>query len=213
MLIKVCGMREPKNIRAVESLGIDMMGFIFWQGSKRYVSALPDYMPQATVRRVGVFVDAPVAEVAQIAAEAHLWGVQLHGSESADYCRALRELEAMKDVSIIKAIGISEDSSLPDLSGYDDVCTMLLFDAKGPSVGGSGRHFNWKRLEEYHGKLPFILSGGIGPDDVPAILALRHPMMIGIDLNSRFETSPAVKNVGALNAFIKKLKQNERNHE
>ena len=201
MLIKVCGMREPENIRAVESIGIDMMGFIFWQGSKRYVSALPDYMPQATVRRVGVFVDAPVAEVAQIAAE------------SADYCRALRELAAMKDVSIIKAIGISEDSSLPDLSGYDDVCTMLLFDAKGPSVGGSGRHFNWKRLEEYHGKLPFILSGGIGPDDAPAILALRHPMMIGIDLNSRFETSPAVKNVGALNAFIKKLKQNERNHE
>ncbi|MGN0231688.1 MAG: phosphoribosylanthranilate isomerase, partial [Muribaculaceae bacterium] len=128
MLIKVCGMREPENIRAVEALGIDMMGFIFWQGSKRYVSALPAYMPQNRVKRVGVFVDAPVNEVVQMAAEAHLWGVQLHGSESAGYCRALREQADMKDVSIIKAICISEDSPLPYVSAYDDVCTMLLFD-------------------------------------------------------------------------------------
>ncbi|MGM9847524.1 MAG: phosphoribosylanthranilate isomerase [Muribaculaceae bacterium] len=201
MQIKVCGMRNAENIAEVEALGIDMMGFIFWQKSKRYVEKLPEHMPGEAVKRIGVFVDAPITEVTRIAKEAKLYGVQLHGNETADYCRQLRQNPEMKGVKIIKAIGISDDMPLPDTTPYQSICDMLLFDTKSPLHGGTGKHFNWHKLEEYKGDLPFILSGGISPDDVEDLKAIRHSKMIGIDLNSKFEISPALKNVKLLKDF------------
>ena len=201
-------MRNADNIANVEALGIDMMGFIFWQHSKRYVTSLPKYMPGKSVKRIGVFVDAPINEVARIAKKAQLWGVQLHGSESASYIDNLRKHPAMRGVAIIKAIGVSNHLPMPDTSAYEKNCTMLLFDTASPTRGGTGRHFAWSKLLEYHGNLPFILSGGISPDDAEALQALRHPRMIGIDLNSQFETAPAEKDVYLLKDFLNKLKPN-----
>lgn len=200
MIIKVCGMRESDNIRAVEQLGIDWLGFIFWPDSSRYVAAPPAYLPQRA-KRVGVFVDASRDEVLQHVADYQLDIIQLHGHESHDYVQALRT-----DVPlIIKAFNIATSSDLEKAKPYEGLVNYLLFDAKGKSVGGNGTQFDWSVLNAYHGQTPFLLSGGIGPDDAERVKAFRHPKCIGIDLNSRFETKPALKDIQKLTTFLTQL--------
>jgi phosphoribosylanthranilate isomerase len=202
-LIKVCGMREAENIREVENLGIDLMGFIFWPKSKRYVNEFPEYMP-VSINRVGVFVNEDIEQVKQIAEDYALDIIQLHGSESPQYAQALREWE------IIKAFNIESEKDLEATKPYEGIVDYFLFDTKGPSVGGNGEKFDWEVLSAYDGQTPFLLSGGIGPNDADRLLAFHHPRCIGIDLNSRFEISPGLKDVAALRQFLAQLHQNSR---
>jgi len=204
-IIKVCGMRDAENIREVEALGIDLMGFIFWPKSSRYVSERPNYMP-TKCKRVGVFVDASIDDIRQHVADYVLDIIQLHGSESPDYIRALRLDNGCAPV-IIKAFNIATKEDLEATKSYEGIVDYFLFDTKGPSVGGNGAKFDWTVLADYVGETPFLLSGGIGPDDAEHIHAIHHPRCIGIDLNSRFETVPAIKDVAALRRFLSQLSQ------
>ena len=197
-MIKVCGMREADNIRDVEALGIDMMGFIFWPKSSRYVSQRPDYLPKR-VKRVGVFVDEDPEQVKQLANDYGLDYIQLHGQESPAYIFQLRGLH------VIKAFNISTAEDLIQTQPYEGLVDYFLFDAKGKSVGGNGEKFNWDVLEAYQGSTPFLLSGGIDPDDAVRVNAFYHPKCIGIDLNSRFELSPGLKDVAKLKEFMSNL--------
>jgi phosphoribosylanthranilate isomerase len=207
-MIKVCGMRNAENIRAVEALGIDLMGFIFWTKSSRYVSERPAYLP-TKCKRVGVFVDEDIETVKRIADEYALDYIQLHGHESPDYIRALRVVDGFPvDIHLIKAISVSGRDDIATYKSYEGLVDYFLFDTKCPSVGGSGQQFDWSVLSAYDGNTPFLLSGGIGPDDAPRLRALSvldgFPVekCAGIDLNSRFELAPGLKDVTALQKFL-----------
>ena len=191
-------MREAENIREVEALGIDLMGFIFWEKSSRYISKRPAYLP-TKCKRVGVFVDEDIESVKRIADDYALDYIQLHGHESSDYCAQLQGLH------LIKAISVSSRNDIATYKTYEGLVEYFLFDTKCPSVGGSGQQFDWSVLSAYDGSTPFLLSGGIGPDDAERIKSFHHPQCIGIDLNSRFELAPGLKNVIKLQAFIKEL--------
>ncbi|MBR1388762.1 MAG: phosphoribosylanthranilate isomerase [Prevotella sp.] len=199
MIVKVCGMRESDNIREVAALGPDWMGFIFWPKSSRYVSKIPKYIP-TRVKRVGVFVDEDIETVRQIANDYALDLIQLHGKESPDYAKELR------DRKVIKAFNIASAEDLAQTEAYEGVVDYFLFDTKGKSVGGNGEKFDWDVLRHYHGDTPFLLSGGIGPEDAERVKVFHHPKCIGIDLNSRFETEPGLKDVEQLRTFIKQVR-------
>ncbi len=208
-LIKVCGMRHADNIRQVEALGPDWMGLIFWPRSSRYVDRRPDYLP-TRARRVGVFVDQPADEIVRIARDYRLDAIQLHGHETpADLCRLRTALDADLGTApaLIKAFSIATADDLERTADYDGTADYLLFDTKTPLAGGSGRQFDWRVLDAYHGTTPFLLSGGIGPDDTGRLAAFHHPRCIGIDLNSRFELEPGLKDVEKLKTFIKKIRE------
>ena len=193
-------MREAENIREVEALGIDMMGFIFWPKSSRYVSERPDYLPKH-VKRVGVFVNEAPEQVKRQAADYRLDYIQLHGQESPEQISHLSPLTS--HLSIIKAFNIATAEDLLQTQPYEGVADLFLFDTKGKSVGGNGEKFDWDVLDAYHGSTPFLLSGGIGPDDAERVNAFHHPKCIGIDLNSRFELSPGLKDINKLKEFLK----------
>ncbi len=207
MIIKVCGMREAENIQAVERLDIDWMGFIFYEKSKRHVSQLPHYMP-TQVKRIGVFVDYSIEKIKEKVEEFGFDGVQLHGSETPEYCQQLRHA-IDRPILINKAFGIATLEDLEKAKSYEGVCNYYVFDTKTPTKGGAGYSFDWSLLQQYQGTTPFLLSGGIGLENVEEVKAFNHPHLAGVDLNSKFETSPAFKDAEKLNSFIKKLKNNE----
>ena len=191
-------MRDPENIRAVEEqVQPDMMGFIFWEGSRRYVPEVPAYLPKCA--KVGVFVTPTEEEVLQKAKDFRLDAIQLHGEESANFCCRIKEATRLP---IIKAFSIATASDIAATIHYEDIATLFLFDTKCKTIGGSGEQFDWDILQQYDGNTPFLLSGGIGPGDEEKIRRWRHPRWIGIDLNSRFETAPAYKDVNALAKFM-----------
>ena len=193
-------MRDADNIREVEALGIDLMGFIFWPKSSRYVAERPSYMP-TRCKRVGVFVDETLTKVKETAKAYQLDFIQLHGKESADYAAELC------DYRLIKAFNIATVDDFAACAPYEGKVDYFLFDTKGKCVGGNGEKFDWSVLADYVGMTPFLLSGGIGPDDATRIKAFHHPRCIGIDLNSCFETAPAVKDTAALSRFLSQLSQ------
>ena len=203
MIIKVCGMREPENIRAVEALGIDLMGFIFWPPSSRYVGEKPSYLPE-NCRRAGVFVDAALEDMLAAALDFRLDVLQLHGHETPEAIAALKE--RLPAVRIVKSLAVKGPEDLAQAASYEDVCDAFLFDTKGKLPGGNGQQFDWSVLRAYRGRLPFLLSGGIGPDDGARIRAFDVPGCLGIDLNSRFETAPGRKDVEALKSFIETVR-------
>ncbi|MDO4930139.1 MAG: phosphoribosylanthranilate isomerase [Bacteroidales bacterium] len=203
MIIKVCGLREADNIRAVEKTGADWMGFIFYPRSPRYVDARPDYLPEHATR-VGVFVSPRFGEVMSRVREFGLNTVQLHGEATPEMCYKLRET----GLRIIRALPANEllgEATHPYLGCTD----YFLFDTPTPAHGGSGVSYDWSLLQHYTGHVPFLLSGGIGPQSLTALQSLSHPAWQGIDLNSRFETAPGVKDVAALQSFIEKIRNNE----
>lgn len=199
MIVKVCGMRDAQNIRDVEKLGVDWIGMIFWSQSKRFVAEVPSYLPKHQ-KRVGVFVDAPLEDIRQHISDYQLNIIQLHGQESPDYVKAL------KPHTTIKAFNIAKADDLVQTEQYEGIADYFLFDTKGLMVGGNGQKFDWSVLTTYHGKTPFLLSGGIGLDDAESIGSFHHPCCIGIDLNSRFEVSPAFKDIDKLRKFLGKIK-------
>ncbi|RHP63221.1 phosphoribosylanthranilate isomerase [Bacteroides sp. OF04-15BH] len=199
-------MRQSDNIRQVEALGIDMMGFIFWEPSARYVSQKPDYLPACA--RTGVFVNASPEYILSTVRTYGLSYVQLHGQESPEFCHHLRQnlnQSGLASVQLIKAFSISTPEDLAPVQKYENLCHFLLFDTKTPLPGGSGKQFEWQILQHYSGTLPFLLSGGIGPNDTHRLQEFHHPLCVGIDLNSRFEISPGLKDATLLKNFLTQL--------
>jgi len=221
-LIKVCGMRDANNIREVERLrvgdgtsgmahGIDLMGFIFWSKSGRYVSEIPAYMPEKC-KRVGVFVNEDIETIRQIIHDYGLDIIQLHGTESPDYIRSLRSI-CVDDIAIIKAFNIATISDLEQSKPYVGIADYFLFDTRMPPEetrgglppGGTGKKFDWSVLEAYDGQTPFFLSGGIGPDDATRVKEMFSKKCVGIDLNSKFEVEPGLKDINKLKQFLEQL--------
>ena len=205
-IIKVCGMTDASNIRQVAETGVDWIGMIFWQPSSRccHDPGVAQTIPEG-IQRVGVFVDEEVETIVRRTEECGLNRVQLHGRETATSIRQLRQ-RLPQGVEIIKAISILTLDDLALAKAYEPLADYLLFDTKCETVGGSGRQFDWSILNHYQGQRPFLLSGGIGPDDARRLAAFSHPQLAGYDLNSRFETAPGIKNVEALRQFLKERK-------
>jgi phosphoribosylanthranilate isomerase len=215
-------MREPDNIRAVCSLPVDMLGFIFYPKSPRYVKSISTHagiIPNmsdhkvmeavTTPRRVGVFVDEMPQTVITHAYNYKLDYLQLHGNESPIYIDNLRRTiipDILPNIKIIKALSIASTSDLEKCAAYEGHVEMFLFDTQCKEYGGSGRQFNWDILQSYRGNIPFLLSGGIKPDDAQRIMDFHHPMMAGIDVNSGFEDEPGIKNIDKLREFITNIK-------
>lgn len=210
MIIKVCGMRDADNIRAIDELGcVDWMGFIFYPPSSRNVEHVPDYLPKHC-KRVGVFVNATVEDILQHQKEFGLDLIQLHGDETPQYCQHLRPL-LKEGTKLIKMIQIESTQELEKTHAYEGLVDYFLFETKCQGYGGSGKQFDWEILRDYHGQTPYLITGGIGPDDAERIKTVNSQLstvnFLGLDLNSRFETAPALKNVQLLQSFTKKLNQ------
>ncbi len=196
-------MKDGENIRQTEALGADFIGLIFYGKSPRCVQYRPGYLP-ARERRVGVFVNAGADEICARAEEYSLAYVQLHGTESPQFCRSIKG--RLPDCcGIIKAIPVASESDLAAAEAYQDCADMLLFDTKCHGHGGSGAKFDWNLLQSYCGGLPFLLSGGIASGDAALLRAFHHPRFAGIDLNSRFESAPGIKDTALLAEFFGKI--------
>jgi len=209
MYIKVCGMRDAQNIREVEALGVDMMGFIFYAPSKRNVTEVPAYLPEQCAR-VGVFVNAATDDIVERIKQFGLTFVQLHGDETpADVLRLRKAMEAEKieGVKVVRSVAVTSRSQVMKAQIWDGYVDGILFETPTAGYGGSGVSFDWSLLTSYRGKTPFFLSGGIGPQSLDELSAFEHEQWLGIDLNSKFETEPALKDVEKLKAFIEAFKQ------
>ena len=200
MIVKVCGMRDSENIRAIEQTKADLMGFIFHPKSPRFVASLPEYMPKKQ-KRVGVFDNASLEQILAKAQTFSLEYIQLHGDEPPAFCSELKN----RGLKVIRAQRIANADDIIRAESYN-MADLMIFDTKTELYGGSGKKFNWQLLENYKGCVPFLLSGGIRSDTFEEIKAFFHPQFAGIDLNSGFEISPALKDVGKLNNFIEKIK-------
>ena len=205
MIVKVCGMRDAENIRQLDELGtVDWMGFIFFPRSPRHVSEVPAYLPQHC-KRVGVFVNASIEEIVDRIQTFGLHLVQLHGHETPEYISSLRQAIS-PDAGIIKTIQIASMEDLNKTRQYEGVADHFLFETKCQGYGGSGQQFEWSILQHYKGKTPFLITGGIGAEDAAKVKLFSHPQVVGIDLNSRFEKAPALKDITLIDNFIKQLK-------
>lgn len=211
MYIKVCGMRDAQNIREVEALGVDMMGFIFYEPSKRNVTEVPAYLPEKC-SRVGVFVNASTEDIVARVKQFGFTFVQLHGDETpADVLRLRQALNeaGLEDIKVVRSIAVSSRSQVMKAQVWDGYVDGILFETPTAGYGGSGVSFDWSLLSSYRGKTPFFLSGGIGPQCLEELSEFEHEQWLGIDLNSRFEDEPALKNIEKLKAFIEAFKQQE----
>ena len=207
LLRKVCGMRAPENIRALLELQPDFLGFIFYPRSARFVGEeldvnLLQHFPQNT-RKVGVFVNAAQEAILAAVRRYGLEAVQLHGEESPELCRQLKE----QGLLVFKAFSVDDDFDFEKLAAYESSCDFYLFDTKGRQYGGNGTTFNWEVLKRYRFQTPFFLSGGIDLEHAEQIKTLSLPALKGIDINSRFETEPALKDVNKVAAFFTRLSQ------
>lgn len=195
MLLKVCGLKQSLNIQEInETINPDMMGFIFYPKSKRFVGdrfVLPN---DISAKKVGVFVNEKVEKVINTYHEMGLHFVQLHGGESYEYCQSLRA-EGLK---VIKVFSIGKELPVRDLEEFQMVADMYLFDTKTSDYGGSGKKFNWELLLDYNFEKDYLLSGGISLEDLGSIQSLTLPRMVGIDVNSQFEDNPGFKNIKLL---------------
>ena len=212
-------MREGENIRQVAELGVNWIGMIFWDKSPRNVTMIPTYagiipdrgsdIGSFKAKRVGVFVDEMPQNIITRVVNYKLDLVQLHGHETPTLIRNLRRTldpDIRPGVQFIKAISVEGCNDIAAYKDYADCVDYFLFDTKCPTVGGSGSQFDWSVLEAYDGDVPFLLSGGIGLDDAKRVRNFHHPKCIGIDLNSRFETEPGLKDITKLKQFLEQLK-------
>ena len=212
-------MRDADNIRDISALGVDMIGLIFYPPSPRYVQQfssgagiIPDYAPDMgkTPLRVGVFVDDMPQNIVTRVYNYKLDYIQLHGNEPRETLENLRatiDPDIKPNIKIIKAISVSSAEDIKKYKEYVGAADLFLFDTKCKTVGGSGEQFDWQVLQAYDGDVPFLLSGGIGPDDAERVRSFHHPKCIGIDLNSKFEIEPALKDVEKLKQFLVKVKK------
>lgn len=203
--IKVCGMREPGNIREVSGLKPDYMGFIFYPGSKRYCgrlspSDLKDF-PDG-IQKVAVFVNASREEIISTCKAYSIRILQLHGDEPPALCHSFME----EGFQVIKAFRVGQRLDIEEMERFAEVCDFILFDTSGEGFGGTGKKFDWEQLKDYRSQLPFFLSGGIEPADAVRIMDMDIPQLYALDLNSRFEIKPGLKNIEELENFIRKIR-------
>jgi phosphoribosylanthranilate isomerase len=213
MIIKVCGMREPDNISQLVELKPDYIGFIFYPHSKRFAGNLGKKLIasiSSPVKKTGVFVNASMDEMADEVIQYELDAVQLHGNESAEFCRSFRKflhnMQTERHIEIIKAFGISEEFDFGVLADYEDFVDYFLFDTKTPDHGGSGKAFDWGILKNYHGKKSYFLSGGLSPENLTGIKELKDGRLYGVDLNSKFEIEPGLKDIDMLRGVFEAIK-------
>ncbi len=202
MLVKVCGITRTEQYTQLDSLGVDMLGLNFYHASPRYVApGDPVSRLSGRASKVGIFVNPCVDRTLATIRACGLDYVQLHGHESVAFCRQMK-----KHAGVIKAFGIDDAFDFAVLNEYATTVDYFLFDRRSSRYGGSGRKFNWQKLAEYDLEVPFLLSGGLAPDDWPALLDFSHPQWAGIDINSGFETAPGNKDLVAVAAFLEKIK-------
>ncbi len=204
-------MKYQQNIHEITKLKPDLIGFIFYQNSKRFVGEnlnedLLKIIPKTT-KKVAVFVNESVAQVINIKEKYGFDYVQLHGDESPEYCEEV----FYNGIKIIKSFGINEDFDFNNLNLYAGFCDLLLFDTKAKEYGGTGKSFDWKLLENYTAETPFLLSGGIGPENVKEALKFRHPKFLGLDINSKLEVRPGIKSKDKTELIIKTIRNYDRN--
>ena len=203
--LKVCGMRQAANIAAVAELQPDYLGFIFYQKSPRFISEvsaeLIKYVP-SIIKTTGVFVDEEIQIVKQYIIKYNLKAVQLHGKESAIYCQELKST----GVEVIKAFGIDENFDFSSLESYLNEVDYFLFDTQTHAHGGSGKVFDWKLLEKYQFNKTYFLSGGIDLVHIETLKNINDPRLYAIDVNSKFELEPGLKDVEKLKEFFKEMK-------
>lgn len=221
MKVKVCGMQDPDNIRELLQLSVDFIGLIFYPRSSRYMAdkKLDEWIGQeldtfGEVERVGVFVNAELETVLNAVHDYKLDYVQLHGTESPEYCREISLLwqaSSLRSARLIKAFSVDDEFDFGVTEAYAAYCTYFIFDTKGKEYGGNGITFNWEILNQYQGVTPFLLSGGIDLGMEEEILALDFPQLSGVDINSKFETTPGVKDIRRIELFLQKIKQPENN--
>ena len=201
---KVCGITQIEQAQALDAMGVNYIGFIFYPTSKRYVLSamtteqLAAFKP-VHAKKVGVFVNESMEKILGIVKTAGLDMVQLHGDETVDYCESVNKL-----VPVIKVFRIG--NALPNYANYEKVTTYYLFDTDSALYGGTGQHFNWEIIKNENFHKPYFLSGGIGPNDLQGIEVMRKTKagkdLAAIDINSQFESSPGIKNLEKIKTFI-----------
>jgi phosphoribosylanthranilate isomerase len=208
MNTKVCGITSLKQLQQLDGLDIDFAGLIFYKESPRYVGdkiAKEDLKnSDFDLKKVGVFVNADYDEIMQVVEDYGLDVVQLHGDESPDLCEELSE-----EVEVIKAFKVKDSKGSIDemVADYDEVCDYYLFDtASSEMEGGTGKQFDWKLLTKAKIEKPFFLSGGIGVDDIAKVKAFKHPDYYAVDINSKVEKEPGVKDMALVLQFRQGLK-------
>jgi len=205
MKIKVCGLRDPENIKAVAGLGPDYMGFINYKHSPRFIGDMPaDVLNDvsAVVFKTAVLVDEIKENINTLIDNYGFNAIQLHGKESPEFADSFRN-----KVTVIKAFGLDNDFDFNQLNAYAGKVDYFLFDTKTAIHGGSGQTFNWNVLNKYKLNVPFFLSGGLSLDNLEEIKKIAHPQFYGVDLNSRFETAPGMKDIEKLKQAFNLLKQ------
>lgn len=200
-------MRNPQNIQDLVTLQPDFMGFIFFPKSPRYVGLdwdeeIAKSIP-SSVKKIGVFVNESVEQILLLASKYQLDGIQLHGSETPEICQAIKD----KNLLVLKAFSVDESFDFELVKSYELHCDYFLFDTKTPQHGGSGLKFDWNKLKEYTLSKPFFLSGGIMEDDVAEIKSLNIKKLYSVDINSKFEIEPALKDIKMVERFARKLRQ------
>ncbi|WP_035673233.1 phosphoribosylanthranilate isomerase [Flavobacterium sp. 83] len=206
MKLKICGMKYPDNILEVGSLLPDYMGFIFWEKSARYFDGVIPELPKS-IKKVGVFVNETVEIILAKAQKYDLQAIQLHGQESVEFCQDLKN-KIENSGEIIKVFSVDDSFNFEVLKPFETVCDYFLFDTKGKLPGGNGTTFDWKVLENYPSSKPFFLSGGIGLEEIDLtkeILTTNLPIH-ALDLNSKFEIEPGLKDKKILKKFQNNLK-------
>jgi len=205
MELKVCGITTSEDIMALINLEIDRLGFIFYHMSKRYVygKLIEDGLKEIPkhIKKTGVFVNAEIAEIEQIINLYQLDSIQLHGDESPEFCNHFRG-----KAEVIKTISIKDKSSFETAKLYDNTCDLFLFDTQSEHYGGTGKTFDWQWLDAYTLDKPFYLSGGISLENFKEIKKIKHGKLIGIDINSKFEIRPGIKDIEKIKQLIDLIK-------
>lgn len=206
MKLKVCGMKYIENIKSIGDLKPDYLGFIFYEKSKRNFEGIIPELPKG-IKKIGVFVNEYIEIVVSLVEEYQLEAIQLHGDESEEYIRELRT-HLSREVEVIKVFGIKDDFDFSILEPYQEEVNYFLFDTKGKERGGNGVKFNWSVLKKYPYAKPFFLSGGIGLNDIKEIQKIKNTGLpiYAIDVNSKFESKPGLKNIKEVKSFKNKLR-------
>ncbi|TYB75737.1 phosphoribosylanthranilate isomerase [Bizionia myxarmorum] len=213
MKLKICGMKFLENIEAIAKLKPDYLGFIFYKKSARFFDGIIPKLP-SNIKKVGVFVDSSPSEIIMIANNYNLDVVQLHGNESEKFILELHKsatLNAEKHFEIWKVFSVDDTFNFHQLKPFENRVSKFLFDTKGKQPGGNGFTFDWNALNEYPSTKPFILSGGIGLDELKNIEKFSKldvsKYCYAIDVNSKFEIEPGLKSSVKLEEFKNKLEQ------
>ncbi len=199
--LKVCGMRDADNLAALVELKPEFIGFIFYDKSPRFVGDMDEAVARAvpkSIKKVGVFVNATPEYVLRMTKKYELQFAQLHGQETPDFCRQLK----MRGVNIIKAFAIDESFNFTSLNNFKPHTDFFLFDTKGAQPGGNGEVFDWNLLRRYDNDKPFFLSGGLSLQNIDLVSELEGMKVYGLDINSKFETAPAQKDIEKIAELI-----------